>query len=170
MIRIECSHCKALHFVQERIVSSSAPRPMFSTCCGKGKLSIPFLPDRPALLRSLLIDYTQRSRRFRKNNRVYNSMLCMASVVAKWVNRGPGLSNFNPTMTMQGEMYHYMGPMMPSDARAPSYASDYIHDTDYATQTRTRLRGSRRLEEALMTQLTHMLHECNSLLPLAPSS
>ncbi|CDF40970.1 ATP dependant DNA helicase PIF1 [Chondrus crispus] len=85
----------------------------------------------------------------------------MASVVAKWVNRGPGPSNFNPTMTMQGGMYHYMGPMMPSEGRAPSYASVYIHDTDYATQTRTRLGTSRQLEEALMTQLTHMLHECN---------
>ncbi|CDF39898.1 ATP dependant DNA helicase PIF1 [Chondrus crispus] len=85
----------------------------------------------------------------------------MASVVAKWVNRGPGPSNFNPTMTMQGETYHYMGPMMPSEERVPSYASIYIHDTAYATQTRTRLGNSTRLEEALMTQLTHMLHECN---------
>ncbi|CDF33021.1 unnamed protein product [Chondrus crispus] len=85
----------------------------------------------------------------------------MASVVAKWVNRGPGPSNFNPTMTTQGGMYHYMGPMMPSEGRAPSYASVYIHETDYATQTRTRLGTSRQLEEALMTQLTHMLHECN---------
>ncbi|CDF40383.1 ATP dependant DNA helcase [Chondrus crispus] len=85
----------------------------------------------------------------------------MASVVAKWVNRGPGPSNFNPTMTMQGGMYRYMSPMMPSEGRAPSCASVYIHDTDYATQTRTRLGNSRQLEEALMTQLTYMLHECN---------
>ena len=62
---------------------------------------------------------------------------------------------------MKGEMYHYMGPMMPSEGRAPSYASVYIHDTDYATQTRKRLESSRRLEQALMTQMTHMLHECN---------
>ena len=161
MIRIECSHCKAVHFLQERIVSSSAARPIFSPCCGKGKLSLPLLPDPPALLRSLLTDDTPRSRLFRKNIRAYNSELSMASVVAKWVNRGPGPSNFNPTMTMQGGMYHYMGPMMPAKGRAPSYVSVYIHDTDYVTQTRTRLGSSRRLEEALMTQLTHMLHECN---------
>ncbi|CDF36294.1 unnamed protein product [Chondrus crispus] len=161
MICVECSHCKALHFVQERIGSSSAARPIFSTCCGKGKLSLPLLPDPPALLRSLLIDDTPRACSFRKNIRAYNVALSMASVVAKWVNRGPGPSNFNPTMTMQGGMYHYMGPMMPSEGRAPSYASVYIHDTDYATQTRTRLGTSRQLEEALMMQLTHMLHECN---------
>ncbi|CDF38585.1 ATP dependant DNA helicase [Chondrus crispus] len=162
MVHIECSHCKALHFVQERIVSSSAARPMFSTCCGKGKLSLPLLTDPPALLRSLLIDDTPRACRFRKNIRAYNSALSMASVVAKWVNRGPGTSNFNPTMTMQGEMYHYMGPMMPSEGRAPSFASVYIHDTDYGTQTRTRLGGaSTRLEDTLLMQLTHMLHECN---------
>ncbi|CDF33944.1 ATP dependant DNA helicase PIF1 [Chondrus crispus] len=161
MICTDCSHFKALHFVQERIVRSSAARPMFSTCCGKVKLSLPLLLDPLALLRSLLIDDTPRSRRFRKNIRAYNAALSMASVVAIWVNRGPGPSNFNPTMTTQGEMYHYMGPMMPSEGRAPSYASVYIHDTDYATQTRTRLENSRRLEEALMTQLTHMLHECN---------
>ncbi|CDF39624.1 Helicase-like protein [Chondrus crispus] len=162
MVHIECSHCKALHFVQERIVSSSAARPMFSTCCGKGKLSLPLLTDPPALLRSLLIDDTPRARGFRKNIRAYTSALSMASVVAKWVNRGPGTSNFNPTMTMQGEMYHYMGPMMPSEGRAPSFASVYIHDTDYGTQTRTRLGGaSTRLEDTLLMQLTHMLHECN---------
>ncbi|CDF33589.1 Putativ ATP dependant DNA helicase [Chondrus crispus] len=162
MVHIECSHCKALHFVQERIVSSSAARPMFSTCCGKGKLSLPLLTDPPALLRSLLIDDTPRARRFRKNIRAYNSALSMASVVAKWVNRGPGTFNFNPTMTMQGEMYHYMGPMMLSEGRAPSFASVYIHDTDYGTQTRTRLGGaSTRLEDTLLMQLTHMLHECN---------
>ena len=62
---------------------------------------------------------------------------------------------------MQGEMYHYMGPMMPSEGREPSYASVYIHDRDYATQRRTSLGSSIRLEEGLMTQLTHMLHECN---------
>ncbi|CDF41005.1 unnamed protein product, partial [Chondrus crispus] len=161
MICVECSHCKALHFVQERIGSSSAARPIFSTCCGKGKLSLPLLPDPPALLRSLLIDDTPRARSFRKNIRAHNVALSMASVVTEWVNRGPGPSNFNPTMTMQGGMYHYMGPMMPSEGRAPSYASVYIHDTEYATQTRTRLGTSRQLEEALMTQLTHMLHECN---------
>ncbi|CDF37673.1 unnamed protein product [Chondrus crispus] len=122
MIRVECSHCKALHFVQERIGGSSAARPIFSTCCGKGKLSLPLLPEPPALLRSLLIDDTPRARSFRKNIRAYNVALSMASVVAKWVNRGPGPSNFNPTMTMQGGI---------------------------------------QLEEALMTQLTHMLHECN---------
>ena len=62
---------------------------------------------------------------------------------------------------MQGDMYHYMGSMMPADGWAPSYVSVYIHDTDYATQTPTRLGRSRRLEEALMTQLTDMPHECN---------
>ena len=40
MIRIECSHWKALHVFQERIVRSSAASPRFSTCCGKGKLSL----------------------------------------------------------------------------------------------------------------------------------
>ncbi|CDF39089.1 ATP dependant DNA helicase [Chondrus crispus] len=161
MIRVECSHCKALHFVQERTVSSPAARPICSTCCGKGKLSLPLLPDPPALLRSLLIDDNPRARRFRNNIRAYNAALSMASVVAKWENRRPGPSNFNPTMTMQGGMYHYMGPMMPSEGRRPCFASVYSHDTDYATQTRTGLGTSRRLEEALMTQLTHMLHECN---------
>ena len=161
MIRIEFSHCKALHFVQERIVSSSVARSTFSTCCRKGKLSLPLPPDPPALLCSLLIDRTPRSHRFLKKIRAYNAALSMASVVAKWVNRGPSPFNFNPTMNMQGEMYHYMGPMMPSEGRAPSYASVCIHDTDYTTQRHTRLGSSRRMEEVLMRQLTHMLHECN---------
>ena len=45
-----------------------------------------------------------------------------------------------------------------------SFPSVYIHDTDYATQTHTSLGNSTRLKEALLTlltQLTHMLHECN---------
>lgn len=157
LISTECSHCKSLHFVQERVVSSYTARPVFSTCSGMEKLKLPLLADPPTLLSSLLTEETPRARRVQKNIRA----LSMASVVAKWVNRGPGLSKFNPKRTMKGEMYHYMGPMMLSEGRATVFCSVYIHDTDFTTQMRTKMGSSRGLQETLMTKLTHVLHECN---------
>lgn len=134
---------------------------MFSTCCGKGKVSFVALSDSPALLQGLLTEGGSRARQFRRNLRAYNNVLSMASVVAKWVSRGPGPSTFNPTITMQGRMYHYIGALLPSQGRSPAFASVYIHDTDYATQSRTRLNAAPQLDEALLAELAEMLHGRN---------
>lgn len=69
MISTECSLCTALQVVQQHVLHSSAARPVFFTCCGKGDLTLPFLADSSDLLRSLLIDDNPRARRFQKNIR-----------------------------------------------------------------------------------------------------
>ena len=63
----------------------------------------------PKLLRELLASNTATARHFRKNIRMYNSALAMASVRAQFVSRGPGTSKYNPTVTVHGRMYHEIG-------------------------------------------------------------
>ena len=156
-----CSHCGALRFVTERIKGSSTTSPRFGNCCEGGKVLFSPSTDPPALLRQLLTGTTPRDRRFRKDIRAYNNALSMGSVTAKWVNRGPGTSAFNPTITMHGRIYHYLGAMMPPVGRGPSFLSVYIHDTDYTEQTQHRMNAACRLDANLMQELTAILHDVN---------
>lgn len=120
---------QGFHFAGERLKKSSARRPLFSECCGQNKLSFPLLPDPPEPLKQLLTGQDTRATRFRRHIRAYNNALCLASVGANWVSRGPGRSTFNPTMTLQGRIYHYMGPLRAAETRSPAFLSVYIHDT-----------------------------------------
>ncbi|CDF40520.1 ATP dependant DNA helicase [Chondrus crispus] len=158
---VQCQFCGAFHFLEERLKSSFDRRPTFPTCCGNGKVSFPTAQSPPPFLRALLTGTEPRDRKFRNSLHVYDNVLSMASVVAKWVARGPGASNFNPTMTMQGRIYHYMGPLLPSTCRDPAFLSVYIHDTDYAEQSQIRAGRVRELDEGILTQLTAMLHHVN---------
>lgn len=150
----------ALHFVQDKVPKSCVARLVFFKSGRKGKLALHLIVDPPVFLRSLLSDDKPRTDFFCRNIRAYNVAISIASVVVKWVNRGPGPSNFNPTMKIQGDLYEYKDPKMSSERRAPSYSSVCIHNTDYVTQTRKSMGTSRGLGEMPMPQLTHMLHEC----------
>lgn len=50
----ECRHCGALHFIDERLSSSSVTTPHFSGCCGGGKTLLPVRDAPPEELRKLL--------------------------------------------------------------------------------------------------------------------
>src|SRR5260370_42234355 len=46
----QCSHCGALHWLQERLSGSSQRNPVFSRCCNQGKVSLPLLQQVPEAL------------------------------------------------------------------------------------------------------------------------
>ena len=98
---------------------------------------------------------------FRKLIRGYNNALSMASVTANWVARGPGSSNFNPTMTVQGRVYHWIGALVPPQHLQPSFLSVYIHDTDFSNQAGIRRGANPRLNEGLLTRLAATLSQHN---------
>lgn len=50
---------------------------------------------------------------FGQNIREYNKALPVGVVATNWVNRGPGTSPFNPTINLQGQIFHYIGALMP---------------------------------------------------------
>ena len=64
-------------------------------------------------------------------------------------------------MTMQGRIYHYICPLLPSTGVDPAFMSVYIHDTDYAAQSQTRVGHVRELDVGILTQLTARQHHVN---------
>ena len=144
---VECPDCGALHFLDERLMMSTPSNPKFRNCCQKGKFKFPPLSEVPNVLRVLLTGLDTVSREFRKKIRFYNIVLSMASVNAQWVNRAPDNLEFNPTMTVQGRVYHYLGALIPPKRIKPSYASVYVHDTDEVE--RATIRGTTYLNSSI---------------------
>ena len=54
-MNVECSHCKGLHWLNEKILASSAMSPSFGMCCNHGKVTLPSLQYPPPELASLLL-------------------------------------------------------------------------------------------------------------------
>ncbi|KAF5378267.1 hypothetical protein D9615_008692 [Tricholomella constricta] len=66
-MNIECRHCRALHWIDERLAQSSVTSPRFSTCCDQGQVQIPLLEDPPEPLRNLLLSDSEEASVFRKH-------------------------------------------------------------------------------------------------------
>ncbi|CAG8471814.1 19261_t:CDS:2 [Racocetra fulgida] len=54
-MNVECSHCYALYWIDEK-VAGSVFNPVFSTCCVNGKVQLPIINQPPEPLLSLLIE------------------------------------------------------------------------------------------------------------------
>jgi hypothetical protein len=50
----ECSHFGALHYLEEKLQSSSIRDPVFTLCCANGKVKLPLLQEPPTDLKNLL--------------------------------------------------------------------------------------------------------------------
>lgn len=62
----------------------------------------------------------------------------MRSVTTVRVMKGPGASKFNPIMTVHGRIYDYIGALM-FPPHTIIFLFSYIDDTDFISQTRTRM-------------------------------
>lgn len=71
-----------------------------------------------------------------------------------------GGSSLNPTMTVHGLVYHFLGVIVPPTDLWPSFLSLHIHDTDLVTKGDVRAAFMPNLNSGLLAQLTYMLHEC----------
>ena len=85
----------------------------------------------------------------------------MASVRADFVTRGPGISKFNPTITVRSRMPHEMGAHIPPTGNKQRFAAVYIHDTEDAAHNRKNFYCA--LREDLLSRLASMLPEKNML-------
>ena len=119
-----CSFCGALHFLEERLTSSSAASPRFGTCCYGGKVALPLLQPPPEPLHTLYTGNTADAKHFRSHARAYNSAFQLASTGATF-ERATGATN----MRMCGRVYHRIGALRPADGQPLQFAQLYIHDT-----------------------------------------
>ena len=131
-MNIRCLYCGAYHWLQKKVSTSTSSQPIFSTCCQKGAVSLPFLPNPPVFLRGVLEGEDRRSIEFHENIRQYNMALAFTSLGVKedrLVNRWGGW-----VFRISGELCHLIGSLCPDEDKPLSYAQLYIYDSRLALQ------------------------------------
>ncbi|KAI0043941.1 hypothetical protein FA95DRAFT_1523552, partial [Auriscalpium vulgare] len=153
---VQCPHCRALHWLDERVQSSSRTSPKFGTCCDHGQVQLPPIPDPPDALKALFTGDTAEAKEFRAHIRRYNSALAFTSLgvhVDDSVNNGRGPYVFK----IRGELCHRMGALLPAPGNPPSYAQLYIYDPQAALDLRMRRNDD--LSRRTMQSLQELLAE-----------
>jgi len=135
---VECRFCGALHWIDEKLTSSSISSPKFGSCCKAGSdcppISLSPFPDPPDALRALFDGDTPQARDFRlkiwKYNRAFAFTSIQANIDHSINNRGP------PVYRIQGELFHRYGPLEVAQSQQPSYAQLYIYNPQAALDFR----------------------------------
>ena len=94
-------------------INKSAKFPEFSICCAKGKVILPPLQKLPSPLDILLTGNDSRSRLFKQNIQMYNSVLSFTSIGVNVNQEVTGTSGVY-TFRIHGEMYHRIGTLLPN--------------------------------------------------------
>ena len=53
----------------------------------------------------------------------------------------PLRGRYNPTVAIQGKLYHRVGPLNVADQQVPKYAQIYVHDPVETNRAQTRYAG-----------------------------
>ncbi|RPD82884.1 hypothetical protein L226DRAFT_425085, partial [Lentinus tigrinus ALCF2SS1-7] len=157
-----CPSCDALHWDGERLAASSRVHPKFGTCCDSGKVSLPLLPDPPAVLRQLFTDQTRDAKQFREHIWQYNSAFAFVSLgvsVDERINRHDHANPAPYVFRIHGELCHRTGSLLPGPGRAPRYAQTYIYDPRTALDERHRRNTN--LSLPLLETIQTVLQQCN---------
>ncbi len=152
-----CGKCGALHFLEERVASSSCANPQFTPCCAQGKVTLPPLAPPPEPLRWLLTSNEVDAKDFRQHIRSYNNALAFTSVGANLDTSVAQPGNY--TYRLRSELYHRMGSLLPQPGEVPKFAQLYISDPHAELDGRMGNFGG--LNRDIMQSLQTMLHECN---------
>ncbi|ORE00884.1 hypothetical protein BCV72DRAFT_180820, partial [Rhizopus microsporus var. microsporus] len=164
----ECSHCHALHWIDERQEASSMRNPSWESCCKQGSAQLQLLPDPPEYLKDLLERTDTQGRHFKDNLRQYNAAFAFTSLGCDIVspedrvsnnsnnnnNRG-GLNAFQ----IHGALCHRQGLLTPVEGSEPSYAQLYIFDPSSAAERRQARNNN--LDPEIVRELSVMLAQCN---------
>ncbi|KAF7150782.1 hypothetical protein RHSIM_Rhsim02G0030300 [Rhododendron simsii] len=132
---VSCFHCKALHWMSEKLTNSSLIHPLFGTCCLQGKIKLPSLIAPPLALQELYDGNNERSKSFPHHTREYNATNAFTSLGAKLDTRvlnGRGPLSF----TIHGELRHRTGSLLPQPGHEAIYSQLYIYDPESALNAR----------------------------------
>ncbi|KAF7150518.1 hypothetical protein RHSIM_Rhsim02G0093600 [Rhododendron simsii] len=132
---VSCLHCKALHWMGEKLTNSSLIHPLFGTCCLQGKIKLSSLIATPLALQELYDGNDKRSKSFRLHTREYNATNAFTSLGAKLDTRvvnGRGPLSF----TIHGELRHRTGSLLPQPGHEAIYSQLYIYDPESALNAR----------------------------------
>ncbi|XP_076290998.1 uncharacterized protein LOC143214169 [Lasioglossum baleicum] len=143
-----CVFCNALKWKGETV----------GMCCSSGKVRLPLIQSPPEPLNSLLTGDRPESRHFFKKVHSYNSAFQMTSFGANVISEG----NFMPTFKVQGQVYHLIGFLLPSENEIQPKFLQLYFIADYLSQAEQRAGNFTNMNIALLRELQEMLHNSNS--------
>ncbi|UYV82497.1 hypothetical protein LAZ67_21002535 [Cordylochernes scorpioides] len=131
-------------------------------CCSNGKVRLPLIDLPPEPLRSLLSGENSDSVHFLRNIRKYNSCFLMTSFGAE--NQTHSVT-FPTTFSIQGQVYHRIGSLMPSENQPSRFLQIYFmgNDDDDDIQTDRRCQQIQVVRRNIVQGLQRMLHQHNLL-------
>ena len=134
-----CTECGALHWIEERLKSSSLRSPKFGKCCMSGKVSLFQYSAPPAELLRLYKGTHRYSKDFFNNIRQYNLTFSMTSLGVDeelTYRGGDGPYCFK----IRGQLHHRIGSLLPdSNTDTPKFAQLWILDPQEALGHRQNL-------------------------------
>ncbi|CAG8592904.1 1255_t:CDS:2, partial [Racocetra fulgida] len=139
-------------------ISETLKKPVFSTCCAKGKVHLQPVAPTPSILQSLLTENTMRAYNFWQKICMYNSVLAFTLMSAKINNRvtkSSGVYSFR----IHREMYHRIGSLLPEDATKPKFCQIYLYDTEEQQLHRQRIMPD--LDSSVLAEIQSMLYDVN---------
>jgi len=125
-----CQKCKAYHWMDERLKSSSDSRPVFSICCGNGSVHLPAFPDPPEPLREWELGETAQDRTMAKHFRLLKNAMALTSLQGQSPPPLPGGSGWEPAVRLHGKLTHYAGPLLTAEGRETSFLQAYFLDSE----------------------------------------
>ena len=143
-----CTHCGA----------SKWPKEAPGMCCSNGKVKLPALQSPPDPLNSLMAGNSTLANAFLRNIRQYNSCFQMTSFGATEVTNYAG---FMPTFTVQGQVYHLHGSLLPETGEPPAFLQIYFMGDEDA-QAQQRCEAFPNVDKTIVAQLQKFLHENNN--------
>ena len=142
-MNVLCSNCGAFKFGKETD----------SFCCSKGNVKSDELPPLQAFLLHL---YEGISKHFLANIRKYNSVFHMTSFGCNEVS----MAGFNPSFRIQGQVYHLIGSIIPTQGESPKFAQIYfIGNENLEVATRSAIMDG--LKPDIIRGINRLLHENN---------
>ncbi|KAH9080132.1 hypothetical protein Ae201684P_009078 [Aphanomyces euteiches] len=130
-------------------------------CCDSGARVLPVAtwPDTPEFREYIDLFKT---RGFVNNIRRYNALFAFTSIGTKEIIHGNGGPR---SYTIQGELHHSIGPLLPADEEQASYAQIYITDPETQASIRRRMLGGN-LNQSTVTKIQHQLLQHNAFTQL----
>ncbi|KAL6584543.1 hypothetical protein OROMI_003832 [Orobanche minor] len=157
----ECEHCKAQMWIGENVERAKLSTPKFSLCCLKGKVVLPILAKPPQLMRDLLENRHDKSKRFIEDIWAYNMMFSFTSMGGKIdysVNKGADPYTFR----LGGQNLHRIGSLLPLDGSTPKFSQLYIFEPDGEVENRKNAVSKGKpydFDDSIVTNLKQMIDE-----------
>jgi hypothetical protein len=159
-----CDECGALHWIDERISTSTTENPVWESCCKKGDIHLDQYHPPPPYLYQLLTSTDREAKIFREHIRQYNAALTFTSANyntdTRIQNPQRGLTCFQ----IYGELYHLQGPLITEEGQQPRYAQLLFYDAKQAAEIR--MERNPQLNQHILEKLTDILYTVNPFITL----